>query len=617
MCGIAGFYSFNKKFSDSDLKRMTDSIAHRGPDADGFYMDTDSGVGLGHRRLSILDLSTAANQPMQSHCGRYYICFNGEVYNYREIGEQLNIKCHTTSDTELILEAFILKGVNFVHLLNGMFAIVIYDSRDKVMYMYRDRLGVKPFIYYWQNGDFAFASEIKALLTLEEIKRTKTTKKESVYTFLNAGYIPEPHTIYNNISKLPAGAYAIVRDGKMDIIRYWEPEEKITANKLTDFKSTKEQLRDLLETSVKYRMISDVPFGVFLSGGIDSSTIAAIAQNVSKESIKTFSIGVEDEHLNESGFARSVSEYLKTDHYEFIVSEKDSLELVDKMMLAYDEPYADSSSIPTMLVSKLARQHVTMALSGDGGDELFMGYGAYIWADRFEKNPLLNTLRSPISSALNLMSNKYKRASGLFDYTDERILKSHIFSQEQYYFSEKELHDILHDIYIYPLLFNEDFDDLKRKLSAKEEQALYDIKYYLKDDLLVKVDIASMQFSLEARTPFLDYRIVEFALNLDDDLKLRDGISKYLLKELLYGYIPKHLFDRPKKGFSIPLAKWLHTDLKYLIDIYLSKPSIESAGFVKYEKVNELLKRFEKGENYLFNRIWALISLHKWISLQN
>ena len=612
MCGIAGFYSFNKKFSDADLKRMTDRIAHRGPDADGFYMDPESGVGLGHRRLSILDLSTAANQPMQSHCGRYYICFNGEVFNYREIAEQLNIKCHTTSDTEVILEAFILKGVDFVHLLNGMFAIVIYDSRDQVIYVFRDRLGIKPVMYYWQNNDFVFASEIKALLTLEEINRTKTTKKESVYTFLNSGYIPEPHTIYNSIHKLRAGSYAVIRDSKMVVTSYWKTEDKITADKVTDFQTAKKQLNELLESSVRYRMISDVPFGVFLSGGIDSSTVAAIAQNISTDSIKTFSIGVKDEKMNESEFARSVSKYLKTDHYEFVVSERDSLEMVEKMMTAYDEPYADSSAIPTMLVSKLARQQVTMALSGDGGDELFMGYGAYVWADRFQKNPLLKTFRSPIGKSLSKLSNKYKRAASLFDYMDEKRLKSHIFSQEQYFFSERELHTMLHDQYIWPLQFDEEFHDLKRKLSAKEEQALFDIKNYLKDDLLVKVDIASMQFSLEARTPFLDYRLVEFALNLDENLKLRDNVSKYLLKEVLYSYVPKELFDRPKKGFSIPLSKWLHTDLKFLIDNYLSKGGIENAGFVKYEEVKKIVGRFEKGEDYLFNRIWVLILLHKW-----
>jgi asparagine synthase (glutamine-hydrolysing) len=611
MCGIAGFYSFNKAFSEADLKKMTDSMSHRGPDAEGFYTDAASGVGLGHRRLSILDLSNAANQPMQSHCGRYYICFNGEVYNFREIVQKLSIKCTTTSDTEVILEAFVKRGVDFVHLLNGMFAIAIYDTLDKVMYVFRDRVGVKPVIYYWQNQTFAFASEIKGLLALDEVAKNKTTDKESIYTFLYAGFIPEPHTIYKNISRLPAGSYAIIKNGEMTIKSYWKPEDKITAKKTTDFKTAKETLKWLLENSVKYRMISDVPFGVFLSGGIDSSTVAAIAQNISTDSIKTFSIGVKDNKMDESGFARKVSEYLKTEHYEFIVSERDSLELVDKILTAYDEPYADSSAIPTMLVSKLARQQVTMALSGDGGDELFMGYGAYSWAERLN-NPLVKMLRSPIRAVLSRMNNTSKRAAGIFDYADEKSIKSHIFSQEQYFFSEKELHGLLNPDFICPLIFDERFYNLNRRLSAKEEQALFDIKNYLKDDLLVKVDIASMQFSLEARTPFLDYNLVEFALNLDENLKVHNGVSKYILKEVLYDYVPRPYFDRPKKGFSIPLSKWLRTDLKYLIDDYLSKESIEQAGFVNYNKVAEIKLRFEKGEEYLFNRLWALVLLHKW-----
>jgi len=288
--------------------------------------------------------------------------------------------------------------------------------------------------------------------------------------------------------------------------------------------------------------------------------------------------------------------------------------MVDKILTSYDEPYADSSAIPTMLVSKLARQHVTMALTGDGGDELFMGYGAYVWADRLQNKGLMRTLRSPIGFAFSLLNNRYKRAATLFDYADQRRIKSHIFSQEQYFFSEKELNSLLTDRYIWPLQFNEEFYSLDRKLSAREEQALYDIKYYLKDDLLVKVDIASMQYSLEARTPFLDYRIVEFALNLDENLKVRDHTTKYLLKQVLYDYVPKYLFDRPKKGFSIPLARWLHRDLKFLVDKHLSKSSVEGAGFVKYEKVRDLVGRFEKGQDFLFNRIWVLILLHKWNS---
>lgn len=611
MCGIAGFFSPRRIWSDADLRSMTDCLAHRGPDADGFYIDRERGLGFGHRRLSILDLSTAANQPMPSHNGRYQICFNGEVYNYREIAHKLGIHTHTTSDTEVILEAFVLYGPDFVHLLNGMFAIAIYDTQEHALFLFRDRLGVKPIIYYWQDGDFAFASEMKALLRLDQISRSKKIDKQSVYNFLYSGYIPGPHTIYQNISRLPSGSYAVIQDGRLDIKSYWQPEDKVTANKVSDYQAAKGTLKELLSSSVKYRMISDVPFGVFLSGGIDSSTVAAIAQDVSEETIKTFSIGIKDDKMDESVYARRVSEHLGTEHYEFMVSERESLELADRILTAYDEPYADPSAIPTMVVSRLARQHVTMTLSGDGGDELFMGYGAYTWAERLALPGVL-TLRQPIRAALSMLSNRYKRAAGIFDYHDSRHIKSHIFSQEQYFFSERELHQLMQPGYVQPLIFSEELSGLARQLSAKEEQALFDIKYYLKDDLLVKVDVASMQFSLEARTPFLDYRVVEFALNLDENLKLNKGVSKYLLKEVLYDYVPKEYFARPKKGFSIPLVRWLRQDLKYLLDTYLSKANVEQAGFVKYDQVAALLHRFEGGEDYLYNRLWALMLLHKW-----
>jgi asparagine synthase (glutamine-hydrolysing) len=282
------------------------------------------------------------------------------------------------------------------------------------------------------------------------------------------------------------------------------------------------------------------------------------------------------------------------------------------MMTAYDEPYADSSAIPTMLVSKLARKHVTMTLSGDGGDELFLGYGAYDWAKRLD-NPLVRFLRRPITKSLSQFGSRYKRAAGVFSYKSKERVKSHIFSQEQYFFGEDELHDLMVK-HKEPVLFNEDFTHLKRHLSAQEEQALFDIKHYLKDDLLVKVDIASMQFSLETRTPFLDYRVVEFALNLSENLKKKNGTTKYLLKEVLYDYVPKEFFDRPKWGFSIPLVKWLKTDLHYLIEKYLGEDMLQRYGIVDVQKTRKLVHRFEKGEDYLYNRLWALILLHKWLS---
>lgn len=612
MCGIAGFYSLNKQFTNTDLQAMTTALQHRGPDAAGYFTSADNAVGLGHRRLSIIDLSTAANQPMFSQNERYAMVFNGEVYNFQEIEKQLGIQPRTTSDSEIILEAFVQKGVEAVNLFNGMFAIAIYDKLDGTLYFFRDRLGKKPFYYFIEDGSIAFGSEMKALLQVPSLRKAIKVYKPSIYTFLYAGYIPEPFTIYDKIKRLPAGSYAIITNGDIKITRYWQPENKIEAKVETDFNKAKKQLNELLTSSVQYRMISDVPFGTFLSGGIDSSTVTAIAQKISSKPVNTFSIGFKEAKFNESEYARKVSEHLGTHHYEFIVTEQDALGLIDQMITAYDEPYADSSAIPTMLVSKLARKYVTMTLSGDGGDELFLGYGAYQWAKRLN-NPLVKMFRGPINMSLSKLGSRYKRAAGVFNYKSKDRIKSHIFSQEQYFFSEQELDTLLTPDYRHHILFTENFADLNRKLSDQEEQALFDIKHYLKDDLLVKVDIASMQFALETRAPFLDYRVVEFALNLSENLKKKDGVAKYLLKEVLYDYVPKSFFDRPKWGFSIPLVKWLKTDLHYLIDNYLSPALIEQYGMVKPDAVKELIKKFEQGDDYLYNRLWVLILLHKWV----
>jgi asparagine synthase (glutamine-hydrolysing) len=612
MCGITGYYSKQNHFNKADLEAMTTSLSHRGPDAAGYHYSPDLSIGLGHRRLSILDLSTAANQPMYSHDGRYVIVFNGEVYNFAEIKDVLKIDTKTTSDTEVILQAYALKGPEFVHLMNGMFALAIYDTHLDELFVVRDRMGVKPFYYYVNNTEFAFASEIKALTKPAYLQKNLGWNSNVIASFLYSGYIPEPFTIYKNIFRLPAGSYGVLNKTGLKITSYWKPEEKISHDVVTDFSSAKKQLNDLLTSSVKFRMISDVPFGAFLSGGIDSSTVTALAQSVSNVPVKTFSIGFKEAKYNEAEYARKVSKHLGTEHYEFVVTEQDALELTDKVMSAYDEPYADSSAIPTMLVSKLARQYVTMALSGDGGDELFMGYGAYNWAKRLD-NPFIKALRKPIAMALSLSNNRSKRAAKVFEYPDKKRVKSHIFSQEQYFFSESELNELLTPSVSREILFNENIV-ANRKLSAEEEQALFDIKYYLKDDLLVKVDVASMQFSLEARTPFLDYRVVEFALNLHKDLKLKNGVSKYILKQVLYDYVPKEMFERPKWGFSIPLVKWLKTDLKFLIDKYLHEDVIKRFDVVNLQVVNKLKIDFLQGQDYLYNRLWALILLHKWMT---
>lgn len=615
MCGITGYYSPNKLFSESELHAMTNSLEHRGPDAFGYYMDEC--IGFGHRRLSILDLSAAADQPMFSHCGRFVIIYNGEVYNYREIAlelkankPQLNFK--TTSDTEVILEAFAHWGEHFVEKLNGMYAIAIYDIQERALFIYRDRMGIKPIYYYWDGENIVFASELKALKKLKgkiDLKFNVT----AVHEFLHLGYIPEPHSIYEHIQKMPAGTFFKIKGKKLIVTNYWKAEHRIKQQVEDDFNSAKKTLTALIESSVNYRMISDVPFGTFLSGGIDSSLVTAIAQKFSNKPINTFSIGFKDEKHNESNFAKNVANYLKTNHHEFILTEKESMPLFDTLNSIYDEPFADSSAIPTLIVSKLAREYVKMTLSGDGGDELFMGYGAYQWAKRLS-NPVLKTLRRPIAFGLSQFNSRYQRVGELLRYRDEASKKSHIFSQEQNLFSRQEIKALIHLDLQKDLLLKENFNSLMRTLSSEEEQALFDINYYLKDDLLVKVDRASMHYSLETRVPLLDYRIVEFALNLSTDLKIKNGESKYLLKQIVYDYIPKAFFNRPKWGFSIPLVKWLKNDLQFLMEDYLSERIIKKHGLVNYEVVLHLKKQFlERNIDHLYNRIWVLIVLHQWL----
>jgi asparagine synthase (glutamine-hydrolysing) len=610
MCGIAGFLSFNKSFSRENLENITSALKHRGPDAGGFYFNEV--VGLGHRRLSILDLSEVANQPMFSHCGRYVIVFNGEIYNYREIAKDLDVELKTTSDTEVLLESFIKWGVDFVHKLNGMFAFFIYDSKEELLYVYRDRMGIKPIYYYYVENDFIFASELKSFNHLPE-KYKGEINKQALNQFLHLGYIPEPHSIYKNIKKFPSGHYAIIGNNKFELKSYWKLEEQIEEKVVSNIFEAKEKLKELLLSAVQYRMISDVPFGTFLSGGIDSSLVTAIAQHLSDKPVKTFSIGFKEGKFNEAHYARAVAKHLNTEHYEKTLSYNDALDLLETVFETYDEPFADSSAFPTLLVSQFAREHVTVILSGDGGDETYLGYGSYEWGKRLS-NPIVKAFRKPIANALNLGNSRYKRAAQLFQYENEAKLKSHIFSQEQYLFSEAEISNLLTDDYKQTLVFDEQIVTPKRNLSFAEEQALFDMKYYLQDDLLVKVDRASMQHSLEVRVPLIDYRLIHFALNLNEDLRKQNGITKYLLKEVLYDFVPRHFFDRPKWGFGIPLGEWLQKDWKFLIDDYLNKTAIESAGIFNYQFVDQLVQRFLKGETYLYNRIWLMIILQKFIS---
>jgi len=612
MCGISGYYQFDsKQFEANELKNMAQATAHRGPDATGYF--SDEFIGLAHNRLSIIDLNDSANQPMLSNDSQFLIIYNGEIYNYDELRREFQISCKTTSDTEVVLELLAKRGTEAIEYFNGMFAIALYDKKDNSLLLIRDRMGVKPLFYYWDGKHFAFASEIKALLSLSSINNNKSIRKESINEFLHLGYVPEPNTIWKNIFKFPSGSFAELKDGKLTFERYWNIEDKISDEKISNETQARENLRDLLVTSVRYRLKSDVPFGTFLSGGIDSSLVTAIAQQQISKPLNTFSIAFPDSKNNEAGYAKAVADFLKTNHTELAVKENDALPLVESMLELYDEPFSDSSAIPTMIVSKLARQHVTMTLSGDGGDELFMGYGMYNWAERLN-NPMLKYFRKPLSSVMTLTGNRNQRAAKVIDYPSEEFLKSHIFSQEQYLFSRNDISEVLNPEFKIEINIKEKYSELNRQLSVKEEQALFDLQYYLKDDLLVKVDRASMFYSLETRVPLLDYNVVEYALNIDESLKVKNGVSKYILKQVLYDYVPSEFFDRPKWGFSIPLSKWLKNDLKYLVEEYLSEAKIKEFGVLNISYVSSLKHLFyNKNVDYLYNRIWQLIVLQSFL----
>jgi len=631
MCGIAGYLSYKSKINREDLEKMTLKLSHRGPDASGYFQDEF--CGLGHRRLSIIDLSDRAHQPMTSSNDRFVIVYNGEIYNYQEIGAHLkegsvgntikNFK--TSSDTEIILESFSSYGVDFVNQLNGMFAIAIYDKTQQELYLFRDRLGIKPVFYYWDGIRFAFASELKSLLVLPELDLS--INENAVSVFLHLGFIPAPESIYKFIKKMMPGSWIKVTKQGITESKYWSLKQKFSNSIITDKSQAMVKLSDLLSSSVQYQLKSDVPFGVFLSGGIDSSLITAQAVSLSSVKVNTFSIGFEENSHNESQYAKAVANYLGTNHHEFLVSYKDAIRLIEPVFEAFDEPFADASAIPTTLVSKLAKDYVTVTLSGEGGDELFLGYGSYKWADRIS-HPLSRLASAPLKSILNTMSSRYQRISRLLDLPNKEQLQSHIFSQEQYFFSKKELQKLLLNPYCdkpfnleiwdtntiltdYQNNFNPKVKN--RKLSAMENQALFDLTYYLPDDLLTKVDRCSMQYSIETRVPYLDHRLVEFALNLSPNLKYYEGETKYILKQVLYQHIPKKLFDRPKQGFSIPLNKWLKKELSYLIDEYLSPELVTKLGLVNNIEVQKLVRQFRfENMDFLHNRLWVLIMLHRW-----
>ncbi|RYD57374.1 MAG: asparagine synthase (glutamine-hydrolyzing) [Sphingobacteriales bacterium] len=617
MCGIAGAFSKTTIHREA-LQCATDVMEHRGPDSGGYYTDDTGRIFFGHRRLSIIDLSSVANQPMYSADGRYVMVYNGEVYNFNELRAKLpGQQWKTHSDTEVILELFAKYGAESFAWLNGMFSVVIHDKQEQKLYISRDQIGIKPLFYYKTDKDFVFASELKVIANYVKSENLKLSiNHTAVPYFLHLGFIPEPLTIYKDVHKFPAAHTATldISNGNLDIKPYWRPEDHFLKNPIRDEKTALERYRKTLFESVESQMVSDVPLGTFLSGGIDSSLVTAVASKLSNQKVNTFSIGFNEAKYDESKYAAAVADHLGTNHHTFKVSVNDVLELVPSLLDVYDEPFADSSAFPTMLVSRLARQHVTVTLSGDGGDELFQGYGMYTWANRLD-NPLVQTFRKPLYAATQMMNNRLRRGGALFNYPSKQRIHTHIFSQEQYMFGEQELQQ---------MLVNPSFDfGWINKLqvsngNAAEKQALWDLKHYLKDDLLVKVDRASMKYSLESRVPLLDIRLIELALNIDYDLKVnKEYGTKYLMKKVLYDLVPRAHFERPKRGFAIPLREWLQGPLHYLIENYLSEETVAAHGVVKPEVVRSLLQQFEAGADHAYGRVWLLIVLHWWLSKNN
>ena len=616
MCGIAGFLAFGDSRPGEDVLRvMGDAMACRGPDSSGVHLSRDGRAGLSHRRLSILDLSETGSQPMVSADESMILCYNGEVYNYREIRKNLEATGHRFrggSDTEVILAACREWGVRgAVSRFIGMFAFALWDDRSRAMHLVRDRLGIKPLFLARVPGLVLFGSELKAIMGCPSFSRE--VDRAALQYYLEFQYVPAPHSIFRRTRKvLPGRIVTIAADGTeteevyWDLFDHWRKVEDPPRRE----EEYLEELSALLASSVRYRMISDVPLGAFLSGGIDSSMTVALMQQAGSGPVRTFSIGFREAGYDESGHAREVACHLGTDHHEKICTPSEALTLVRKLPDAFDEPFADSSAIPTMLVSEFTRRHVTVSLSGDGGDELFCGYPRYHWVRQgsaIQKIP--RAFRRPFASLLaRIPVHKVQRGAESILHDDPAEMYFHTVG----IFERRRIGEIVPEVADDSgLPYFRTFGD-RRAGDIVERAMATDIRTYLVDDILTKVDRASMAYSLEARVPLLDHRIVEFAARLPQSLKVRGRETKHLLRKLLYRHVPKNLLDRPKMGFGIPVNRWLRNELRPLLDEYLAGDRVRREGFFRPEGVTRIVREHLSGRRDHQYRIWALLVFALW-----
>lgn len=645
MCGITGLLS---RFVCSDagaekiVSAMTERLTPRGPDDGGVWLDSDAGIALGHRRLRIIDLSAAGEQPMHSACGRYVLAYNGEIYNFVELRQDLEkrgAQFRGHSDTEVLLHAFSVYGVEAaLRQANGMFALALWDRHEHELYLARDRIGEKPLYYGWHNKHFLFASELKALAAFAEFKPTVSQAALSLY--LRHNHVPDPYSIFAGINKLPPGTYLRVNlehpGADNAAIPYWSFTQCVEASRLEPFTGSDEQaverVSDTLGEAVSKRMLADVPLGAFLSGGIDSSLIVALMQARSETPVHSFSIGFDVESYNEAPYAAEVAAALGTSHTEFYVSSSEARATIPRLAGIYDEPFSDSSQIPTLLLCELARAHVTVAMTGDAGDELFAGYTRYglgeaLW-QRGRRVP--SALRVAMAASIKALSTArwdqlFTLAQPLLPSRARQPMpgdKLHKLARLLRSDEPMEMYKSLISLWQDPSALMPTVAEpagvlayagqLPQGLSLVERMMCLDTLQYLPGDILTKVDRAAMAVSLETRIPFLDPAVIALAWRLPAHMKVRDGDGKWVLREVLAQHIPRHLFERPKMGFGVPIDQWLRGPLREWAGDLLSAERIRSAGYFVPERITNAWRAHLQGSENLQHLLWTILMFEAW-----
>ncbi|MCC6966558.1 MAG: asparagine synthase (glutamine-hydrolyzing) [Nitrospira sp.] len=638
--------TLTRRMSQGELRttavRMANALRHRGPDDGGVWVDVEAGLALSHRRLSIIDLSSQGAQPMSSACGRFVLVFNGEIYNFRALREELEGLGHGFrghSDTEVMLAAIVQWGLaNALLRFNGMFALALWDRTERVLHLVRDRLGEKPLYYGWMGDVFLFASELKALRVHPNFRGE--INRQAVALLMRYNCIPAPHCIYEKISKLLPATILTVQAGNSSsskFIEYWSAgkvAERGVAHPLVETKEEAiEHLDALLRNSVQLRMLADVPVGAFLSGGVDSSTVVALMQAQSSRPVKTFSIGFSEASYSEAQYAKQVARALGTEHLELYIAPKDAIEAIPRLPRLYDEPFSDSSQIPTFLVSQFARGHVAVALTGDGGDELFGGYNRYFWGSSVWQHIgwIPSVIRRQAAYALTAVSSQsWDHWFALFkDVLPAKLIqrrpgdKLHKLSEVLGAESPEAMYRVLVSHWKHPERLVLGATEPSTALSDHRSKTPFpdfarwmmymDLVSYLPDDILVKVDRASMGVGLEARVPFLDHRVVEFAWQVPLSMKIQPGESKWLLRQVLYKHVPKKLIERPKWGFGIPLDTWLRGSLRDWVENLISEERLRREGFLDSALVREKWQEHLSGKRNWQYHLWDVLMFQAWL----